>query len=304
MVAHALRRLSLWLVIALAVPLFACAGTYGSGSYGSGSYAGIPPTVTTQAASSIAETSAVLNGTITDIGTTSPAVRGFVYGTDSTYGATTTDSAGPFSTGAFTATLSNLSCNATYHYAAFATSTDGYGYGSDVSFTTSACPSSSVSTPSNGGGNGPIVGSMTSMVGHPIVPEAPVATTSTSTASSTISTSAVSDVERLRARISEILAKIASLGGVPSSSNGASAASTSFTRNLQLNDSGADVLALQKHLNASGFKVAESGAGSPGFETRKFGPATYRALVRFQSAKGLSPTGFFGPQTRALVSAN
>ncbi|MCX6787154.1 MAG: hypothetical protein NTY93_01350, partial [Candidatus Kaiserbacteria bacterium] len=42
------------------------------------------PTVTTQSASSVAATTATLNGNITDIGQAGPTVRGFAYGTDST----------------------------------------------------------------------------------------------------------------------------------------------------------------------------------------------------------------------------
>jgi peptidoglycan hydrolase-like protein with peptidoglycan-binding domain len=88
-------------------------------------------------------------------------VRGFVYGADTSYGATTTDITGaPFSTGAFSAAISSLTCNTGYHFAAYATSTNGIGYGSDLTFTTSACSSGgggTVSAPvSSGGGGGGI----------------------------------------------------------------------------------------------------------------------------------------------------
>ena len=69
------------------------------------------PTVTTQSASSVTDTTATLNGTIV---ATSPAstVRGFSYGTDSTLAtviATTTDTAGqPFGAGAFTGAIASL----------------------------------------------------------------------------------------------------------------------------------------------------------------------------------------------------
>ena len=60
--------------------------------------------------------------------------------------------------------------------------------------------------------------------------------------------------------------------------------STTFTRILRLGDRGEDVRSLQAFLNAKGFRVATSGAGSPGRETAFFGPATARAVKRFQEA--------------------
>jgi hypothetical protein len=96
------------------------------------------PTVTTQAVSSIAATTATGNGTITSTGNINPTVRGFVYGTTSGYGATTTSS-GSFSTGAFTGSITGLTCGTLYHVAAYATNSQGTGYGSDVTMTTSDC---------------------------------------------------------------------------------------------------------------------------------------------------------------------
>jgi hypothetical protein len=86
----------------------------------------------------------------------------------------------------------------------------------------------------------------------------------------------------------------------PSSS--APSSSTSFTRNLTVNSTGNDVLALQKYLNAQGFTLASSGPGSPGNETTTFGPRTYTALIKFQKARNITPpAGFFGPITRGVV---
>jgi hypothetical protein len=99
------------------------------------------PTVTTQAASSISAISATLNGNITDTGGSSPTVRGFAYGTSATLAtviATTTEN-GTFSTGAFTGSASSLTCNTTYYARPYATNTTGTGYGTIISFVTSAC---------------------------------------------------------------------------------------------------------------------------------------------------------------------
>lgn len=74
-----------------------------------------------------------------------------------------------------------------------------------------------------------------------------------------------------------------------------------FTRNLSLHSTGKDVKALQQFLNANGFLIAKTGAGSPGKETTLFGTLTYKALVKFQKSLGWSGTGFFGPMTREYI---
>ncbi len=77
----------------------------------------------------------------------------------------------------------------------------------------------------------------------------------------------------------------------------------SFTRNLQLNSRGEDVRNLQRFLNQSGFAVSTTGAGSLGNETTLFGPATRRALIRYQQANKITPAiGFFGQITRNSVN--
>ena len=80
--------------------------------------------------------------------------------------------------------------------------------------------------------------------------------------------------------------------------------SAEFSRNLTVGSRGADVMDLQKTLNAAGFTVAASGAGSAGKETTYFGPATRAALAKYQASKGISPAvGFFGPLTRGSVNS-
>ena len=68
---------------------------------------------------------------------------------------------------------------------------------------------------------------------------------------------------------------------------------------------------LQKALNHLGYGIANSGDGSIGNETTYFGPATERALQRFQAANGIvssgapDSTGYgaFGPSTRSALNA-
>jgi peptidoglycan hydrolase-like protein with peptidoglycan-binding domain len=91
------------------------------------------------------------------------------------------------------------------------------------------------------------------------------------------------------------------------------AVGTSFPRTLQIGMAGDDVRALQVVLNSdASTRIADSGPGSRGYETNYFGPATKRAVVKFQEKYkeevllpvGLSQgTGFFGEKTRAKANA-
>lgn len=85
-----------------------------------------------------------------------------------------------------------------------------------------------------------------------------------------------------------------------------------FSRNLSLGSVGEDVYNLQKWLNEAGISVVLSGAGSPGMETRTYGPATKNAVIRFQEANSgdiLIPlnlskgTGVFANSTRAVMNS-
>jgi hypothetical protein len=95
----------------------------------------------------------------------------------------------------------------------------------------------------------------------------------------------------------------ASLGGTTTGSV-TSAAVRVFKANLTTGSLGSEVKALQEYLNAHGYTVAVSGAGSLGNETTRFGAATRAALVKYQKAKGITPaSGYFGPLTRAAINA-
>ncbi len=66
---------------------------------------------------------------------------------------------------------------------------------------------------------------------------------------------------------------------------------------------GEAVKELQKFLNANGYIVAQSGPGSLGKETTKFGRATLLAVKKFQTAYGLKADGLVGPKTKAKMYA-
>ena len=89
--------------------------------------------------------------------------------------------------------------------------------------------------------------------------------------------------------------------------------SFTFTQNLTVGSTGAEVLGLQKFLNLSAdTMVAAAGPGSKGLETSYFGPATAAAVSKFQvkyASEILAPlgltmgTGNFGASTRAKANA-
>lgn len=66
-----------------------------------------------------------------------------------------------------------------------------------------------------------------------------------------------------------------------------------ITKVLAIGSTGEEVRDLQRMLNGRGFRVAFTGAGSPGKESTYFGPATKAALIKYQLSKGLLPTGVY-----------
>jgi len=92
------------------------------------------PSVTTNAASSIGDTTATLNG---NRGASSCEVW-FEYGTTTSYGSSTSHQTRT-STGSFNQALTGLVKCTTYHFRAVAENSAGTTYGSDMTFTTTGC---------------------------------------------------------------------------------------------------------------------------------------------------------------------
>lgn len=108
---------------------------------------GTPPSVATNATTpTVTKTTVNLSGTISSLGTAAVTARGFVYGLTGSFGATSTENSTGFSTGAFTGTVSDLTCSTAYSYAAYALSADGLNYGATRTFSTEACSSGSTGT--------------------------------------------------------------------------------------------------------------------------------------------------------------
>jgi len=98
--------------------------------------------------------------------------------------------------------------------------------------------------------------------------------------------------------IAKIAAVAAMLGLVVMSfaSFAAPASAATFTMNLTIGSTGAEVTALQTLLIGGGYSIP---AGATGY----FGVQTQAALAAFQAAHGIAPAvGYFGPSTRAQVN--
>ena len=96
-------------------------------------------------------------------------------------------------------------------------------------------------------------------------------------------------VSDLQTQINALLAQIAALQGTQ--------ASITFTSDLTIGSTGAQVTALQNWLIQKGYSIP---AGATGY----FGVQTQSALAAYQAANGIAPAvGYFGPVTRAKVNA-
>lgn len=100
----------------------------------------------------------------------------------------------------------------------------------------------------------------------------------------------------LQAMINTLLAQIAAL---QAQIGGGSSSSATFSADLTLGSTGADVTALQQWLVSKGFLTMPAGVAMG-----HFGPLTQAAVAAYQTSKGISPaSGYFGPITRASVNA-
>ena len=132
----------------LQIELSAALGILGAGTHGRGLWEiSLAPLVVTQAATTVAENGATLNGTVNPNGSTTTAL--FDYGLTTSYGSQAAASPAPgsgTSAVAVSAGVTGLNCATAYHYRAVASNASGTTNASDLTFTTSACPPPTVVT--------------------------------------------------------------------------------------------------------------------------------------------------------------
>ncbi len=102
----------------------------------------LPATITTQAVTEIAVTTATGNGNITDLGAPNPTQHGVCWSTSEnpTTADDHTEEGAVGAVGAFTSGITGLAANTSYFVRAYATNTAGTSYGAQVSFTTDPAP--------------------------------------------------------------------------------------------------------------------------------------------------------------------
>jgi hypothetical protein len=108
----------------------------------------------------------------------------------------------------------------------------------------------------------------------------------------------VSDMslEELIALVTQLQSQLGQSGST-TTGGGSAASCYTFTRDLTIGATGADVMELQKFLMAAGQSI-------PAGPSDYFGSQTQAALAAWQAANGVSPAaGYFGPITRAAVAA-
>jgi hypothetical protein len=115
-------------------------------------------------------------------------------------------------------------------------------------------------------------------------------------------------VADLQAQINALLAQLQGLQGTTSTTTTsgsipAACVGVTFSRNLKVGAIGSDVECLQAVLNANGFQVSATGAGSPGNETTYFGVKTLVAVKNWQAAAGFVPANQIGPMSRAKLNS-
>lgn len=171
----------------------------------------------------------------------------------------------------------------------------------------SACNAGGTSSGGAGGGGGSSGGSSPTTPTTPVAPSTPSAPSGTPGAIAP-SGAIGAQISALATQLKSLIAALEAQGGSVSVAIKAqvdaliavtpAAGKASFSSNLDVGASGADVSSLQNWLIKKGYSIP---AGATGF----YGGQTKAAVAAYQAANGISPAvGYFGPKTRAHVQAN
>lgn len=104
------------------------------------------PSLTTTAVTSITTATASTGGNVTDDGNADVTARGVCYGTATKPTITDSKTSDGTGIGSFTSSLTGLTPNTMYYVRAYATNSEGTGYGSEVTFTTNPIVGATVTT--------------------------------------------------------------------------------------------------------------------------------------------------------------
>ena len=276
--------------------------TSACGGGGNGGGGGNSPTLTNTPATSVTQTSAILGGNITDVGT--PSItdneRGMFYlkaadfnnGNPDNNNVHKVSETGIFTTGLYTQSVTGLACGTDYISVAFATNAGGsQNQGAafpPATFSTLSCASST-----------PVYAPAPPLV---VLPPAPVTTTSTSSSSGGGSRGGTGDgtVGCIGKNLySSVTGKKCSTSSNIGSSN---SSIFQFTHTLKIGSSGDDIKRLKQFLDTHGAPIL--GVTQADQETTFFGPKTQKALALYQKINNITPaSGFFGVKTMQFVNS-
>ncbi|MCL5781809.1 MAG: peptidoglycan-binding protein [Patescibacteria group bacterium] len=246
----------------------------------------VAPDVRTVDFTNISANSVTLVGSVENAGNDTVMRRGFQYGYTGAFGSTASDD-GAFSAGAYSRRITGLNCGTIYIFRAFAKNSANTAYGQAMTFMTMPC-----SNPDGGSLSGSNV--TTGSLSRQLMSNGSPGGNGASYQSNNLSTGGYvvqSDDSNLS---NGTRYTVPSTVKVPKD----------ISRNLKIGDSGEDVKTLQIALNSLGYKVANSGPGSPGNEVSVFDANTEKALMKYQndqSSTGIDASGKLDNATRILL---
>lgn len=105
----------------------------------------------------------------------------------------------------------------------------------------------------------------------------------------------LTQLQSVQAQLAQLKAQVSAGASVSANASVSSGASGTFTGFLSLNSKGAEVTLLQQKLTALGFYSGDI--------TGFYGLLTQQAVMKYQTAHGITATGYVGPSTRAALNS-